>query len=295
MPVGPSTTDRLDGVNEGIGKKAPVRAATTAPITLSGEQTIDTVACVEGDRVLVREQSDLTTNGIYVVSTGEWVRALDCDGNRDIVRGSMVFVTDGSQYLRTMWHAVATNPVEIDDDEITWAQWSGGGGFPNATYWTVDDEGADLPNSRQSVAGTGITLTDGGAGSTMTVAASTNLRTASLNFIIDGGGSTIATGIAGDIQIHFACSIISWSLLGDQSGSIVVDVWKDEIGNFPPDNADSITAAAPPTISTATNATSSTLTGWSTTIAAGSTLRFNVDSVTSLTRCTLALELRKTS
>src|SRR5690349_856367 len=105
-------------------------------------------------------------------------------------------------------------------------------------------------------------------------------QTLTLNFVIDGGGSTITTGIKGDLLVDFACTITGVTLLADQSGSIVIDIWKDTYANFPPTDADSITAAAPPTISTAAKSQDTTLTGWTTSVAAGSILRFNVDSAT---------------
>ena len=114
-------------------------------------------------------------------------------------------------------------------------------------------------------------------------------------FIIDGGGATITTGIKGDLgPFNFACTIDLVSALADQSGSIVVDVWKDSYANFPPTDADSITSAAPITISTATKSQDSSLTGWTKTIAVGDILRFNVDSVTSLQRVTILLSAVKT-
>jgi len=83
-------------------------------------------------------------------------------------------------------------------------------------------------------------------------------------------------------------------MLADQSGSIVVDIWKDTYANFPPADADSITAAAPPTISSAQKAQDSTLTGWTTAVAAGDILAFNVDSVATVTRVTLSIKATKT-
>ena len=114
-----------------------------------------------------------------------------------------------------------------------------------------------------------------------------------VEFVIDGGGATITTGIKGDLLIPFACTITEWSLLGDQSGSMVMDVWKDSYANFPPLVADSITASAKPTISAATKGQSSTLTGWTISVAAGDILRFNVDSVTSIQRVTLVLKVTR--
>ena len=117
---------------------------------------------------------------------------------------------------------------------------------------------------------------------------------ASINFVFDGGGATITTGIKADIVIDFDCTIQSVTMLADQTGSIVVDIWKDTYANFPPDNADSITASATPTISSDVKSQDATLTGWTTSITAGDILRFNVDSATSITRCTLDLKVQRT-
>lgn len=115
-----------------------------------------------------------------------------------------------------------------------------------------------------------------------------------ITFIIDGGGSAITTGEKGHLEIPFACTIQAVTTLADQSGSIVVDIWKDTYANFPPTNTDSITASAPPTITTATKAQDTTLTGWTTAITAGDILAFNVDSATTVTRVTLSLKVAKT-
>lgn len=113
-------------------------------------------------------------------------------------------------------------------------------------------------------------------------------------FVIDGGGSAITSGTKGFVEVPFACVITAGRLLADQSGSIIVDVWKDTYANYPPTDADSITSAAPLTISAATKSEDSTLTGWTTSIAAGDILAFNVDSATSLTRVTVSLTVRRT-
>ena len=110
-----------------------------------------------------------------------------------------------------------------------------------------------------------------------------------ITYIIDGGGSTISTGIAGQLFIPFGCVITEATLLADQSGSVVVDIWKAAYSSYPPNSGNSIVAAAPPTISTAQKSQNSTLTGWTTAITAGDTLMFNVNSVTSITRLTVAL------
>ena len=115
-----------------------------------------------------------------------------------------------------------------------------------------------------------------------------------ITFIIDGGGSVITTGVKGYLEIPFACTITQVTTLADQSGSIVVDIWKDTYANFPPAVADTITASAKPTLSSAQKAQDSTLTGWTTAIAAGDILAFNVDSITTCERVTISIRCTKT-
>jgi hypothetical protein len=132
------------------------------------------------------------------------------------------------------------------------------------------------------------------AGELPTARIAANIKNASLTFIIDGGGQAITTGQKGHLEIPFACTIKQVTMLADQSGSIVVDIWKDSYANFPPTNADSITASAPPTISSSQKSQDSTLTGWTKSISSGDILAFNVDSCATITRVTISLEVEKT-
>jgi hypothetical protein len=79
----------------GAAYKRSVRVATTAAITLSGTQTIDGVAVVAGDRVLVKDQATAATNGIYVVAAGAWTRSLDAD-TIDEIASALVPVDSGT-------------------------------------------------------------------------------------------------------------------------------------------------------------------------------------------------------
>ena len=109
--------------------------------------------------------------------------------------------------------------------------------------------------------------------------------------------SNPAASDQGDLTIPFACTITEWTLLADANATstTVVDIWKDTYANYPPTIADVITASAKPTIATSSNkGQSSTLTGWTATIAAGDTLRFNVNSVGGINRLTLSLKVKRT-
>ena len=112
--------DRSEGLVGNTAFKAPVKVATTANITLSGEQTIDDIACVEGDRVLVKNQTTDTQNGIWVVSTGNWNRAADFDGVYDVSNGTAVAViTGGTTNGDSVWRITSANPIIIDTSSIT--------------------------------------------------------------------------------------------------------------------------------------------------------------------------------
>ena len=120
--------------------------------------------------------------------------------------------------------------------------------------------------------------------------------TITINFIIDGGASVITTGMKGYLSCDFTGTIQQAELLADVSGSIVVNIWKCtyaqfDAGSSHPVVGDKITASAPPTIATATKSQDAALTGWTTAFAAGDILAFNVDSVATIKRCTVALKV----
>lgn len=117
-----------------------------------------------------------------------------------------------------------------------------------------------------------------------------------IDLVISMGGSSLSTGIVKGADVHadFAFTIMQWTLLADAAGSLVVDVWKAPYASFPPTVANTITAAAKPTLSAANKNKSATLTGWTTTVNEGDVLRFNVDSVATVTAATLILKVIKT-
>jgi hypothetical protein len=118
-----------------------------------------------------------------------------------------------------------------------------------------------------------------------------------IGFTIDGAGSVITTGVKGFIRIPYAATITAVTVLSTDAsattGSIVVDIWKDTYANYPPTVADTITASAKPTLSSANKSLDSTLTGWTTSISAGDVLGFKVDSVSTVTRVIVELTVTK--
>jgi hypothetical protein len=162
----------------------------------------------------------------------------------------------------------------------------------DSAFAVVGAADATLPNERRLTAGSHISLTDAGAGSTLTIAATLY---GAITITLDGNGAVITTGAQGYFRVPRACTITKWTLLSADgaatAGSIVLDLWKDTYANYPPTVADTITAAAKPTLSAAAKNENSTLTGWTTAIAAGDTIGVNVDSVATLTRVVLQLEV----
>ena len=113
------TTDRRQGVSSGAAIKVACKAVAIANITLSGEQTVNGVACVTGDRVLVTAQTDATTNGIYDCDTGSWDRSPDFDGTFDVVRGTLIPIYSGSGTYQL--YAITNSSITIGTTNITFS------------------------------------------------------------------------------------------------------------------------------------------------------------------------------
>lgn len=112
---------------------------------------------------------------------------------------------------------------------------------------------------------------------------------------VGDGTNALSTGVYIDHRWAMAGTIIKVWILATKftsgtTGSVVFDLWKDTYANFPPTVADTITASAKPTLSSAAKTEDSTLTGWTKTFSAGDTLRVNVDSASTITLCTLGID-----
>lgn len=142
-----ATKGYVDSVAQGLDPKQSVRTASTANIaTLSGLLTVDGITVVAGDRVLVKNQSTASQNGIYVASASAWSRATDMDAWTE-VPNAFVFVEEGSTQADTGWVCTSNAGGTIGSTAITWAQFSGAG-----TYLAGD--GLTLTGNTFAVGGT---------------------------------------------------------------------------------------------------------------------------------------------
>jgi hypothetical protein len=122
-----TSIDVLSGLSSSAAVKVPCRAATTAAIALSGLQTIDGIALAAGDRVLVKDQTDTTQNGVYVAATTSWRRGQDFDGARDVAEGTIIRVNEGSTWAGFFFALTTSGTVVFGSTSITFATTGGPG------------------------------------------------------------------------------------------------------------------------------------------------------------------------
>lgn len=125
-----ATKAYADSLAAGLDVKPSVKAATTANITLSGEQTIDGVSIVAGDRVLVKNQSTASQNGIYVASASSWARASDMAAASDAA-GAFTFVEGGGPTNEGKGFVCTsdTGSAIVGTDSLVFTQFSGGASY----------------------------------------------------------------------------------------------------------------------------------------------------------------------
>lgn len=111
-------------LNAGIYKDRPARAKSTENISnLFGPQTVDGIALVDGEFVLLNDQTNQAQNGVWIVKTGAWVRRDDCDTWYDLV-SAMVVISEGTTYADTQWMCTIDEGLEtnLNSSPVTWIQ-----------------------------------------------------------------------------------------------------------------------------------------------------------------------------
>ena len=143
----------IDNTRSGLEVKDSVVVATTANITLSGTQTIDGIAVTAGQRVLVKDQTTASQNGIYVVSASAWSRSTDADTADELNSGCFFFVEKGTANADNGFVMSQDTTINFGTTAITFSQFSGAGQIT---------AGSGLAKSGDTLlvnTGTGITIT----------------------------------------------------------------------------------------------------------------------------------------
>lgn len=127
-----ATKSYVDAARNGLDVKDSVRAATTAPINIATDlnngDVIDGVTLATGDRVLVKNQSTGSENGIYVATaTGAGTRATDFDSSAEVTAGAFTFVEEGSTNADSGWVLTTNAPITLGTTALTFVQFSGAG------------------------------------------------------------------------------------------------------------------------------------------------------------------------
>jgi hypothetical protein len=130
-PVNPgdaATKSYVDATAQGLSPRLPVAAVAVANVaSLSGTTTIDDVALIDGDRVLLTNQTTASQNGIWVVHAGAWTRPTDFATGAHAAR-AFTFVVSGTTYSGSGWTCTTAAPNDvIDTNNLAWVQFSSAG------------------------------------------------------------------------------------------------------------------------------------------------------------------------
>lgn len=148
--------------------KASVRAATTANITtLAGgaPNTLDGVTLVANDRILVKDQTTGSQNGIYMVTTlgtganGTWTRATDADQAGELTSGAVVAVEEGTTNADSQWMLTTDGAITIGTTALTWARKDGANGLDTTRIDVASAATVDLTANAPSTRNINITGT----------------------------------------------------------------------------------------------------------------------------------------
>jgi hypothetical protein len=210
-----ATKNYVDSVAQGLDVKTSVVAATTANITLSAPQTIDGISVIAGDRVLVKNQTTASANGIYVVAAGSWTRATDADSWAELI-SAFVFVERGTVNADTGYVCTVDPGGTLNSTNVTFAQFSGAGTYVagNGLALTGNSFSVTGTSNRISVSGSGVDIastyvgqtsittlgtigTGTWNGSTIGIAYGGIGLTTAVNGLLKGNGTAYSVAVAG--------------------------------------------------------------------------------------------------
>ena len=142
-----TTKDYVDNLSAGISYKDAVRVASTANGTLAtafaNGQTVDGVVLATGNRILLKDQSTGTENGIYVVTAGAPTRATDADAVGEL-DGAFVVSMEGTANADKAWICSTNPPITPGSTATTWAYYGAGTAYTAGAGLTLTGSTFDV-------------------------------------------------------------------------------------------------------------------------------------------------------
>lgn len=141
--------ETIDGALGLVPVTADVRAATAGNIALSGLQTVDGITLAAGDRVLVKNQTTGSQNGVYTAAAGVWARSADADTSAKVAAGIHVYVEEGTANGKTRWQMVNAGTVTVGTTALSFEKSGGPGAVTDAAIGsrTIADDSAPTGDS----------------------------------------------------------------------------------------------------------------------------------------------------
>lgn len=136
---------------EGLRVKSSVKIASTGNIDLSSNTepgAIDGSGISDGDRILLKNQTTASENGVYITNTAldpsTWTRAEDFDEDGDVFGGVAVFVNEGTTNKDTRWVITTNDPITVGTTDITFSKFSGTGQITGGDMISKSGDTLDL-------------------------------------------------------------------------------------------------------------------------------------------------------
>lgn len=126
-PTDAVTKQQLDAIARGLDWKNSVRVASTTNLTLSGPQSIDGTSVVAGDRVLAKDQTTASTNGIYVVASGAWTRATDFDDSTEVTAAAAIPIETGTVNGDAVFILATDGAITVGTTSLSFTRLGGAG------------------------------------------------------------------------------------------------------------------------------------------------------------------------